>query len=92
MVLDVRTAGEWDDGHIEGAEHIPLPNLMKRMAECPQDEPLAVICGSGYRSTIAASLLLRAGYTRLQNVMGGMGAYQETKCAAWQAADLVFAK
>jgi hydroxyacylglutathione hydrolase len=92
IVLDVRTDGEWAAGHIEEASHIPLPNLLKRMEECPKDEPLAVICGSGYRSTIAASLLMRAGFTRLQNVMGGMGAYQETKCAEWQAADLVFAK
>jgi hydroxyacylglutathione hydrolase len=92
IVLDVRTEGEWAAGHIEEASHIPLPNLLERMAECPKDEPLAIICGSGYRSTIAASLLMRAGFTRLQNVMGGMGAYQETKCAEWQAADLVFAK
>ncbi|MGV3757582.1 MAG: MBL fold metallo-hydrolase [Verrucomicrobiota bacterium] len=92
IVLDVRTEGEWAAGHIEEASHIPLPNLLERMGECPKDEPLAVICGSGYRSTIAASLLMRAGFTRLQNVMGGMGAYQETKCAEWQAADLVFAK
>ena len=49
-----------------------------------------VICGSGYRSGIEASLLLARGFARVQNVMGGMGAYQETKCAEWQAADLVF--
>ncbi len=92
IVLDVRTPGEWNSSHIEGAEHIPLPALLKRMEECPKDQPLAVICGSGYRSTIAASILMGAGFTRVQNVMGGMGAYQETKCASWQAADLVFAK
>lgn len=72
LVLDVRTSGEWAAGHIEEASHIPLPNLLERMDECPKDEPLAIICGSGYRSTIAASLLMRAGFTRLQNVMGGM--------------------
>jgi rhodanese-related sulfurtransferase len=48
------------------------------------------VCGSGYRSSIASSLLLARGFARVQNVMGGMGAYQETKCAEWQAADLVF--
>ena len=48
-----------------------------------------VMCGSGYWSSIAASLLLARGFTRMQNVMEGMGAYQETKCPERQAADLV---
>jgi hydroxyacylglutathione hydrolase len=91
FVLDVRTAGEWQNGHIEAAKHLPLPALPKRIAEVPHGRPVAIICGSGYRSGIAASLLLRAGYTGLANVMGGMGAYQESQCPDWQAADLVFA-
>ena len=90
QVLDMRTPGEWESGHIEGARHIPLPKLAGSLSQLPKDAPLAVICGSGYRSSLAASLLLARGFTRVQNVMGGMGAYQETKCAEWQAADLVF--
>ena len=90
QVLDVRTPGEWESAHIQGARHIPLPKLAANLAQLPKDDALAVICGSGYRSSIAASLLLARGFTRVQNVMGGMGAYQETKCAEWQAADLVF--
>jgi glyoxylase-like metal-dependent hydrolase (beta-lactamase superfamily II)/rhodanese-related sulfurtransferase len=90
QVLDVRTAGEWESAHIEGTRHIPLPKLAANLAQLPKDVALAVICGSGYRSSIAASLLLARGFTRVQNVMGGMGAYQETRCAEWQAADLVF--
>ncbi len=90
QVLDVRTPGEWESGHIEGARHIPLPKLAVSLNQLPKDAPLAVICGSGYRSSIAASLLLARGFARVQNVMGGMGAYQETRCADWQAADLVF--
>lgn len=91
FVLDVRTPGEWRSGHIETAKHIPLPELPNRVAEVPRGRPVAIICGSGYRSGIAASLLLHAGYTGLANVMGGMGAYQEFQCPDWQAADLVFA-
>ncbi|HMC28273.1 MAG TPA: rhodanese-like domain-containing protein, partial [Verrucomicrobiae bacterium] len=91
FVLDVRTAGEWQNGHIDPAKHLPLPALPKRISEVPRGRPLAIICGSGYRSSIAASLLLRAGYSSLANVMGGMGAYQESQCPDWQAADLVFA-
>ena len=90
QVLDVRTPGEWDSGHIEGARHIPLPKLTGGLKRLPKDAPLAVICGSGYRSTIATSLLLARGFPRVQNVMGGIGAYQATKYAEWQAADLVF--
>jgi hydroxyacylglutathione hydrolase len=90
-VLDVRTPGEWESGHIDGARHIPLPQLPARLQQLPKGALIAVMCGSGYRSSIAASLLLARGFTRVQNVIGGMSAWQETKCADWQAADLVFA-
>jgi hydroxyacylglutathione hydrolase len=76
-VLDVRTPGEWDSGHIKGARHIPLPKLTGGLKRLPKDAPLAVICGSGYRSAIATSLLLARGFPRVQNVVGGMGAYQQ---------------
>lgn len=90
FILDVRTPGEWSSAHIEGATHIPLPQLPKKLAELPKDQPIAVICGSGYRSSIGGSLLESAGFQRLQNVMGGMGAYSETRCEELQPADLVF--
>jgi glyoxylase-like metal-dependent hydrolase (beta-lactamase superfamily II)/rhodanese-related sulfurtransferase len=89
-ILDVRTAGEWEAEHIDGATHIPLPNLPRRLPELPKDAPLAVICGSGYRSSIAASLLQVGGFSRVQNVMGGMGAYLETQIPEFQPSDLVF--
>ena len=89
-LLDVRTAGEWEAGHIEGAVHIPLPVFSKRIGDLAPNLPLAVICGSGYRSSIAASLLQAQGFSRVQNVMGGMGAYLETQTPQWQPSDLVF--
>ena len=73
-VLDVRTPSEWEAGHIEGAVHIPLAELNNRMAEVPQG-PLAVLCGSGYRSAIAVSLLLRTGRTDVSDVPGGWKAF-----------------
>jgi len=90
QVLDVRTAGEWDAGHIDSALHIPLPSLPRRTGSLGKDSRLAIICGSGYRSSIAASLLQAQGFSRVQNVMGGMGAYLETSIPAWQPSDLVF--
>ncbi|HSU56634.1 MAG TPA: MBL fold metallo-hydrolase [Candidatus Dormibacteraeota bacterium] len=89
-LLDVRTSGEWDADHIEGATHIPLPALPRRINELARNDRWAVICGSGYRSSIAGSLLRNAGFSRVQNVMGGMGAYRETRVAEWQPSDLVF--
>lgn len=74
-VLDVRTHAEWDAGHIEGAVHIPLAELNDRMAEVPNG-PLAVLCGSGYRSAIACSLLLRQGRCDILDVPGGWKAFQ----------------
>ncbi|MGW3770253.1 MBL fold metallo-hydrolase [Actinomadura verrucosospora] len=59
-VLDVRMSNEWRDGHVEGAVHIPLPELTGRLEELP-DGTIWVHCGSGYRAAAATSLLQRAG-------------------------------
>jgi hydroxyacylglutathione hydrolase len=77
QVLDVRDRNEWDEGHIQGAINIPYYDIELRLQELKPDQPLAVICGSGQRSTIASSLLQRHGFTRLFNVAGGMEAWDE---------------
>ena len=74
-VLDVRNEGEWNAGHIAGAQHIMAGDLPKRVAEVPADTAVYVICGSGYRSSVAASVLRRAGLRDLVNVAGGMAAW-----------------
>ena len=56
-VLDVRRPGEFASGHVPGARNIPLNELPRRLSEIERDEPLAVICAGGYRSSMAASLL-----------------------------------
>jgi hydroxyacylglutathione hydrolase len=89
-LLDVRTNAEWEAENIDSALHIPLPTLPRRLGNLPRERPLAVICGSGYRSSIAGSLLQNAGFSRVQNVMGGMSAYLETQVPDWQPSDLVF--
>jgi len=75
LVLDVRAAGEWRDGHVDGALHVPLDQLEARIGEIPKGRTLAVMCRSGYRSSIAASLLARAGHTDLIDVAGGWVAW-----------------
>ncbi len=89
-ILDVRTPGEWNKDHIEGAHHIPLPQLPRRLDEVPQSGVVATLCASGYRSSIAASLLQKRGISQVENIMGGMGAYIEAPCPKWHPADLVF--
>src|SRR6516162_7202728 len=60
--------------HLEGAIHIALSQLLGRIGELSTKAPLTVLCGSGYRSSIAASLLESKGSERLTNVTGGMQA------------------
>ena len=73
-VLDVRRPGEWNDGHLEGAVHIPLSELPARANELDPDRDWLVICASGYRSAMGASVLERAGFKRVANAEGGMDA------------------
>jgi hydroxyacylglutathione hydrolase len=75
-VLDVRRASEWDRFHLAGATSIPLAQLSERLRELDPSVEWTVVCASGYRSAIAASLLERAGFPRVRNVGGGMDAYR----------------
>ncbi|MFI7213319.1 rhodanese-like domain-containing protein [Micromonospora maritima] len=60
VVLDVRMTNEWKAGHVDGAVHVPLPDLPTRLADVPAGT-VWVHCGSGYRATAAASLLANVG-------------------------------
>lgn len=73
-VLDVRQPAEWSDGRIPGAAFITGAELPGRLDEVPDDRPVAVVCGSGYRSSVAASLIQARGGRPVQ-VWGGMAAW-----------------
>jgi hydroxyacylglutathione hydrolase len=79
VVLDVRDPGEWHAGHIEGALHMPYYQIEQRLPELDEKSQLAVICGSGQRSSLACSILQRYGVTRLVNVVGGMDAWEQNR-------------
>jgi len=79
QVLDVRREPEWDAGHIEGATWWPLDNFRVSPPEIDHDAPIAVHCKGGYRSLIASSLLQRAGFRDVVNVVGGFDAWQAAK-------------
>jgi len=79
QVLDVRRSPEWDAAHIENAIWWPLDNFKVSPPEMDRNVPIAVHCKSGYRSMIASSLLQRAGFRRVTNVIGGFDAWQQAK-------------
>jgi hydroxyacylglutathione hydrolase len=75
LVVDVRNDAEWKDGHLLSSLHIPLGQLLKRLDELPKDQPLVTQCRAGGRSAIAASLLHRAGFANVSNLVGGIDAW-----------------
>jgi hydroxyacylglutathione hydrolase len=79
QVLDVRRESEWHAGHIDGAWLWPLDRFASELPDLDRDGPLAVHCKSGYRSAIASSLLLRAGYQNVTNLVGGFDAWQQAQ-------------
>lgn len=76
FILDVRTPLEWDQGHLHDATHIELNAVEKSLESIPKDKPILVICGSGWRSSIAASLLKKKGYKKVSHLWGGMKAWE----------------
>ena len=76
VVVDVRTPTERAEKQIPGSLHIPLSRLLDRLDEIPADRPVLVHCAGGYRSSIAASLLLRHGRSRVSELAGGIAAWE----------------
>lgn len=80
LVLDVRSPQEWAKGHVPGARHLFLPELPEALGALDPAQPVAVYCDTGYRASIGASWLQRAGFADVANVAGSW--------QAWTAADL----
>jgi rhodanese-related sulfurtransferase len=78
-VLDVREPGEWEQGHIPGAKHIPRGMLeYLASAELPEkDQRIVVHCAVGGRGTLATKTLREMGYTNVANMDGGTNAWRE---------------
>jgi rhodanese-related sulfurtransferase len=79
FVIDVRTEKEWDAGHIEGSQNVPLNHLRERLNDIPQERTLVVHCEGGYRSAIAASVLEQAGRRNVLDLVGGFKAWAASK-------------
>jgi hydroxyacylglutathione hydrolase len=72
FVIDVRQPSEYEAGHVPGSLHIGAGDLPEVLERLPTDRPIATICASGYRSSVAASLLRAAGFEHVAMVAGGV--------------------
>jgi rhodanese-related sulfurtransferase len=77
-VFDVRKKSEFDSEHVLNAENIPLNRINEHLAKFPKNEPFVLICGGGYRSMIAASILKQRGWDNFVDVAGGFGEIAKT--------------
>ena len=80
LLLDVRKRGEFESGHLVGAQHIFVGELQERLDEVGDARPIVTFCGTGYRASNAASILLRNGFDQVENFLGSMRACMETAC------------
>lgn len=74
IVVDVRDQGEYAQGHIPNARHLPLAELERRSGELEKfkDRPLILCCASGARSASAVAQLKKAGFGKIYNLRGGL--------------------
>jgi rhodanese-related sulfurtransferase len=81
VVVDVREATEYAQGHIADAKHIPLAQMGERLKELTRykDKPVLLHCQGGVRSAKACDLLAKQGFTKLYNLQGGINAWQQAK-------------
>lgn len=75
LVVDVRTPQEYAQGHLKGAINIPLSDLPLRIGGLDPNKPILVYCQTGYRSAQASAVLVKAGFTQVYNMDGGMTAW-----------------
>ncbi len=75
-LIDVRTPGEYRDGHIPDVVNIPLDELEKRMGEVPKDKKVVLICRTGNRSAEGTRLLRGKGFANVFNSTGGMSSWK----------------
>lgn len=73
QIIDVRTPGEFQGGHIRGSVNIPLNNLQNNLSKIKKNKPVITCCASGMRSASAKSILKSNGFTEVYNGGGWMG-------------------
>lgn len=81
VLIDVREAHEFSEGHIQNAQHIPLGKIDERLyeLEAHKNTPVIVTCQSGTRGPQACAKLIKAGFSQVYELQGGMAAWEEQK-------------
>jgi hydroxyacylglutathione hydrolase len=79
LAIDVRAPRERQLKHIAGSLSFPLNHLAENLGSIPQGRPLLVYCAGGYRSSIGASLLQRAGFDHVSEIAGGIVSWEAAK-------------
>ncbi len=72
QIIDVRSQGEFQGGHIRGSVNIPLQNLQNNLKKIKKDKPVITCCASGMRSASAKGILKSSGFTEVHNGGGWM--------------------
>lgn len=75
QLIDVRRPGEYQAGHVPGAINAQLAQLEANLAQFDAQRPTIVVCASGFRSSVATSILAQHGFATLYNVTGGTNAW-----------------
>jgi rhodanese-related sulfurtransferase len=75
-MLDVREQSEWDQFHVPGATLIPLGTLPDALNKLPKDKTIVVYCRTGHRSATGRDILLKAGFTNVTSMAGGITEWQ----------------
>ena len=77
QIIDVRTKGEYQNGHIRGSVNIPLQSLSNSLSKIKKDKPVITCCASGMRSASAKNVLKSHGFTNVHNGGGWMSLQQK---------------
>jgi rhodanese-related sulfurtransferase len=79
VVLDVREASDFSNGHLKNAKNIPLSALRDKLGELAafQNKPVLAYCRSGNISGKACRILKKSGFTNVHNISGGISGWQE---------------
>ncbi|QDU80074.1 putative polyketide biosynthesis zinc-dependent hydrolase BaeB [Polystyrenella longa] len=85
IILDVRSPSEWESGHIPGAQHYFVADMRERINGLDKDASYVTYCASGYRASIASSLMKARGFSDVRNVPGSWSAWTAAGYAVEQS-------
>jgi sulfur-carrier protein adenylyltransferase/sulfurtransferase len=75
LLLDVREPYEWETGHLENSQHIPMRQIPAQVDSLPRDTEIVVMCRSGQRSANVQQYMLNSGFQKVKNLAGGLMAW-----------------